>query len=157
MEIATLFFSDNHPKSKDVRSQLIKNITKTSEYEMERPEMNYLKITFFSDENIDLINKQLILSVWKKTKGEYRIGFQDSNKLIIVMQYVFLEYAKHLPFDIKSQIRELNCVVIGEILPNVITNLEQKIGYLQEIEKRKTLLDLPISTSNNKTLPSIKY
>ena len=150
----TLFFSDNHPNAKDIRNELIKNITKTSECENDNVDINLLKSAFFSLENVELINKQLVLNVWKKTKGLYKIGFQDNNKLIIVMQYVYIEYSKNLPFDIKGQIKKLNCTVVNSIIPDIITNLEQKIGYLQDIEKRKPLLDLPISTSNNKTLPS---
>jgi len=150
----TIFFSDNHPNAKEIRNELIKNITKTSEFEIDNPNMNLLKTVFFSTENVELINKQLILNVWKRTKGQYKIGFQDTNKIVIVMQYIYIEYCKNLPFDIKGQIKKLNCMVVNDILPDIITNLEQKIGYLQDIEKRKPLLDLPISTSNNKTLPS---
>ena len=155
MSFSTFYLSDNNPRLKEVRNQLIKNLTKQSEYYIERDELSYLEKTFFSDENMELINKQLILTVWKKTNRQYRIGFQDKNKLTIVMQYVFLEYSKHLPFDIVGQIKELNCIVIGCILPDVITNLEQKMGYLQEIEIRPPLLDLPINSSSNKTLRSI--
>jgi hypothetical protein len=150
----TLFFSDNHPNAKDIRNELIKNITKTSECDNDNVDINLLKSAFFSLENVELINKQLVLNVWKRTKGLYKIGFQDNNKIIIVMQYVYIEYCKNLPFDIKGQIKKLNCMVVNSIVPDIITNLEQKIGYLQDIEKRKPLLDLPISTSNNKTLPS---
>ena len=150
----TLFFSDNHPNAKEIRNELIKNITKTSEFEMDNANMNLLKSVFFSSENVELINKQLILNVWKRTKGLYKIGFQDTNKIIIVMQYIYIEYCKNLPFDIKGQIKKLNCMVVNDIIPDIITNLEQKIGYLQDIEQRKPLLDLPISTTNNKTLPS---
>ena len=150
----TLFFSDNHPNAKEIRNELIKNITKTSEFEMDNANINLLKSVFFSSENVELINKQLVLNVWKRTKGLYKIGFQDTNKIIIVMQYIYIEYCKNLPFDIKGQIKKLNCMVVNDIIPDIITNLEQKIGYLQDIEQRKPLLDLPISTTNNKTLPS---
>jgi hypothetical protein len=153
----TLFFADNHPNAKQIRNELIKNITKTSEFEMDNVNMNLLKSVFFSDENIELINKQLILNVWKRTKGQYKIGYQDTNKIVIVMQYVYIEYCKNLPFDIKGQIKKLNCMVVNETVPDIITNLEQKIGYLQDIEHRKPLLDLPVNTTNNNTLPSFRF
>jgi hypothetical protein len=153
----TLFFADNHPNAKQIRNELIKNITKTSEFEMDNVNMNLLKSVFFSDENIELINKQLILNVWKRTKGQYKIGYQDTNKIVIVMQYVYIEYCKNLPFDIKGQIKKLNCMVVNETVPDIITNLEQKIGYLQDIEQRKPLLDLPVNTTNNNTLPSFRF
>jgi hypothetical protein len=145
------FFQDYNPDVSEIRKQLIKNIIKTNINE----ETN-LEDIFFSDENIDLINKQIVLSLWKKTNKQYRIGFQDKNKLIIVMRYVFIENAKHLPYNIKGQIRELNCNVVGEILPFLITNFEQKLGYLRDIERRGDLPPLPVSSSVDRTLPTYK-
>jgi len=144
-----MYFSDDHPNSLKLRNQLVKNFTKISECNI-----TDLETTFFSDDNIDLINKQLILSVWKHTNKQYKIGYQDKKKLIIVMQYIFIEYCKHLPFDLKGQIKELNCRLISDILPTIVTNLEQKMAYLQFIERKSELLSLPINTSINKTLPT---
>jgi hypothetical protein len=143
------FFQDYNPKVKDIRLQLVKNVTKTN-----IDNISILKETFFSDENIELINKQIILTIWKRTNKKYRVGFQNKDNLLVVMQYVFLENAKHLPYDIKGQIRDLNCQVVGEILPNVITNFEQKLGYLRDIERRQPLVDLPKSSTADRTLPS---
>lgn len=143
------FFQDYNPKIKEIRSQLVKNITKTN-----INDISILKDTFFSDENIELINKQIILTVWKRTNKTYKIGFQNKDNLFIIMQYIFLENARHLPYNIKEQIRDLNCQVIGEIIPTIITNFEQKLGYLRDIEKRQPLVDLPKSSTADRTLPS---
>lgn len=143
------FFQDYNPNIKEVRSQLVKNIIKTNLNEESKLEKLY-----FSDENIELINKQIILSVWKKTNKQYKITFQNKDKLIIVMRYVFIENAKHLPYNIKGQIYDLNCLTVGEILPSVITNFEQKLGYLRDIEKRGDLPPLPISSTALRTLPT---
>jgi hypothetical protein len=143
------FFQDYNPKVKDIRLQLVKNVTKTNV-----DNISILKEIFFSDENIELINKQIILTIWKRTNKKYRVGFQNKDNLLVVMQYVFLEYAKHLPYDIKGQIRDLNCQVVGEILPNIITNFEQKLGYLRDIERRQPLVDLPKSSTADRTLAS---
>jgi hypothetical protein len=143
------FFQDYNPKVKDIRLQLVKNITKTN-----IDNIGILKEIFFSDENIKLINKQIILTIWKRTNKKYKIGFQNKDNLIVVMRYVFLENARHLPYDIKGQIRDLNCQGVGEILPNIITNFEQKLGYLRDIGRRQPLVDLPKSSTADRTLPS---
>jgi len=143
------FFQDYNPKNGELRKQLVKNITKIN-----INDSNILKDLFFSDENIELINKQIILTIWKRSNKTYKIGFQNKDNLLIIMQYVFLENAKHLPYNIKGQIKDLNCQVIGEILPNIITNFEQKLGYLRDIEKRQPILDLPKSSTADRTLPS---
>jgi hypothetical protein len=143
------FFQDYNPQVKDIRLQLVKNITKTN-----INNISILKESFFSDENIELINKQIILTIWKKSNKKYKVNFQNKDNLLVIMQYVFLEYAKHLPYNIKGQIRDLNCQVVGEIVSNIITNFEQKLGYLRDIEKRQPLVDLPKSSTADRTLPS---
>lgn len=70
------------------------------------------------------------------------------------MRYVFIENAKHLPYNLKGQINELNCNVVGEVLPSIITNFEQKLGYLRDIEKRGELPPLPKSSTADRTLPT---
>jgi hypothetical protein len=141
-------------KSNELRNQFIKNQLKTTECDT-----GLLENVFFSDENIDLINRQLIYSVWKHTNKEFKIRPQSKEKLLIVMRYIFIEYARHLPFDIKGQIKELNCRMVTDILPDIITNVQQHVGYLKDIEKIREPLPLPISTKNAnrmlRTLPSV--
>lgn len=149
-ELPTAYFCDNI-RSNSLRNELIKNQVRISECEQGELETN-----FFSDENISLINKQLIMSVYKKSNGQFKIAPQSKQSLIIVMRYVFLEYARHLPYDIVGQIKELNCKVVSEILPSVITEANQRIGYLEEITKPRNLVPLPVNVHhNNKNLPSV--
>lgn len=149
-EMPTAFFWDN-TNSNELRNELIKNQVRISECEQ-----GDLEKYFFSDENVDLINKQLIMQVFKKTNGEFKISTQKYEDLIIVMRYTFIEYARHLPYDITNQIRELNCTVIGQILPNIITQITQRKEYLRVISAPREILPLPISEStSNRLLPSV--
>ena len=149
-ESSFILFQDANPKSIQMRNQMIKNMTKTTECNITDVES-----LFFSNDNIELINKQLILTVWKKSKKQYKIGFQDTDKILIIMRYVYLEFSKNLPYDLDKQIIELNCLVVGEIIADIITNFEQKLGYLRDIEKRQDPLPLPQNTSKIKTLPTV--
>jgi len=149
-EMPTAFFWDN-TTSNELRNELIKNQVRISECGQ-----GDLENFFFSSENIDLINKQLILAVFKKTNGEFKISTQKNEDLIIVMRYTFIEYAKHLPYDITNQIRELNCIVVGQILPNIITQITQRKEYLRVISSPREILPHPISEStSNRLLPSV--
>lgn len=148
-EMPNAYFSDN-AKGLELRKQLVVNELKLSQCNV-----GDLETTFFSKDNIDLINKQLILSVFYRTNKQFLICPQKENDLIIVMRYVFLEYSRNLPFDIKGQVKTLNCKVVGEILPTVISNTDQKIGYLRDINTQPLGPPLPISTKKtNSTLPS---
>ena len=143
-DLPSAYFCDNI-KANSLRTELIKNQVRISECEQ-----GDLENVFFSDENISLINKQLILSVYRKSKGQIVISEQSKQSLIIVMRYVYLEHARHLPYDISGQIRELNCRVVGEILPLVITNATQRIDYLKEIESPFSLIPLPENVHKGK-------
>lgn len=71
------------------------------------------------------------------------------------MRYVFIEYSRNLPFKIEDQIKDLNCRVVGEILPQVISSVDQKIGYLRDINTQPIGPPLPINTKKvNRTLPT---
>jgi hypothetical protein len=136
---------------RELRKQLIKNEIRVSECTI-----SDLHETFYSKENIELINKQLILQVYKKTNQTFLIKPQCESDLLIIMRYIYLQDAKNLPYDIKSQVKELNCKVVSEILPTVISNVDQKIGYLRDISVQPIGPPLPINTKNiERTLPSI--
>lgn len=112
---------------------------------------------FFTNQNIDLIQKQLILSIYKNSNKKYVIPYQNNNSILIVMKYIFNEQARHLPYNIKQQITTLNNYVVNELTPMIIKNIDAKEKYLNDINSPPPLNDLPINVNNkgNKSLPSI--
>jgi hypothetical protein len=148
-EMPQAFFCDNN-NANNLRKQLIKNQVRISECKQ-----GNLENIFFSNDNMDLINKQLIMAVYNKSNKQFKINYQSSDKLLIVMRYVFIEYARHLPYDIMKQVKDLNCRVVSEILPNIITNITQNINYLKEINQPRQLLELPKNVNKVKNLKSI--
>ena len=152
-EMPTVYFSEIKD-AELLNKQFIKNTTKQAE-----EEISQLSILFFSDENIDLINKQLVMRVYKISKQKYRIPFQSKESLLIVMRYVWIQHSRNLDFEFKEQITNLNCIVVSETVPQIITNVDQHYGYLKDLEIRKSskfnVIDLPISSTSKKTLPSI--
>ena len=69
---SNFLFQDNHPNSNKLRNELVKNLIKRTECNIED-----LEELFFSDENMDIINKQLVLSVWKKCPPRCFISTQN--------------------------------------------------------------------------------
>jgi hypothetical protein len=146
-KLPAAYLSENK-ESRKLRSYLVSNKPKCGD--------NELYDNYFSDSNIEQINKQLIYEVYHKTKKKLLIGPQDSKQLKIVMKFVWNLYAKHLPYQIKKQIKELNCKVVGEIRDGVISNAMQKIDYLVEISTPRRILPLPINVNNlDKQLPPV--
>jgi hypothetical protein len=150
-DLPIAYFNDNNQANK-LRREIIKNQVRINECEQ-----GDLENTFFSDENIALINKQLILTVFKRTNGSYKISNQTTESLTIVMRYVFLEHARHLPYNILEQIRELNLRVVNEIVPIVITQITQRTEYLKTIAEPRNVLPLPINVhgGSRQNLPSV--
>jgi hypothetical protein len=70
---------------------------------------------------------------------------------------MFLQHARHVPDDIKGQIRELNNLVVDDVVPNIISEINGYIGYLDRAFAPRKILDHPeyVSNSGQKTLPSV--
>ncbi len=144
-ELPIAYFN-NDPNQKEARDQLIKNTIRLNE-----DNLTELSRYYFSDANINLINKQLILKVYKDSGKKYLIPEQSKEDMIVIMRYVWIQYSRNLDFKIKEQIKKLNCLVINEIYPMVITNVEQYFGYLEDVKINESskfgVNDLPVSST----------
>ena len=111
---------------------------------------------FFSQKNIEIIQRQIILNIYKETNNKYTIPFQNSKSIEVVMKYIFNEQAKHLPYGITEQIRNLNKKIVDELTPMIIINIDVKIKYLKDINSPPPVNQLPINvhSAGNKTLSS---
>ncbi len=116
-----------------------------------------LRTAFFSPENMEIIQKQIILYVYEKSNHMFLIPRQKREWVHMAMLYIFNEYGQNLPFRIKDQIRELNAKVAKEVGPQIISQLEQYVGYIRDISQQPTPIDRPmnVSAAGNRTLPSV--
>ena len=106
---------------------------------------------FFSQENIQRIQKLIKKSIQEKTNGEYRLDVdQDETGLLIAMRAVFFSDsgAKFLPCKIVHQVKQLNIQVINYILPDMISEMKQEYSYLQEINKPLEPIMRPMNVGN---------
>ena len=144
-------FFQNSEKSKEYSTMLKKHVLNES-----APHANLLSDVFFSKDNLNMINKGIILTVFKVTKGQYYIGNQSNKHLTIAMRAIYHEHARNLPYNIKGQITELNKHVIKSVVPGIITNLQQYIGYVRDASSIPDPLDRPLNVNNlDRTLPSV--
>jgi len=118
-----------------------------------------LEDLFFSESNIEIIQKQLVLSIYKKSNRKYLIPFQNYKSILTVMKFIFNDQAKHLPYNITEQIRELNLKVVQELSPMIIKNIDSKLKYLDDINSPPPVNELPlnVNAAGNKTLPSVSF
>jgi hypothetical protein len=109
---------------------------------------------FFSLENIDHLQNKIIVGVYKKTDGKYKITKQSEDELVIVMKSIYLQYGKNNDTEIQMQINTLNKYVLDYCINDVYVNLQQYIKYIDDITKDQTVIDRPVNTDikGNKTL-----
>ena len=116
-----------------------------------------LSKVFFHPKNVDLLQKQIIMEIFKRSDGEYLIERQNEQDLTVVMRSIFLQYAKHSPHNIRQQIKELDNIVTEEVVPDIMSEIKAYFGYLESVFGERKIMDLPISTSiaGLKTLPAV--
>ena len=130
------------------RNNYFYNIDKKLNCNSENYEGYLLNDLFFSDKNIEIIQRQIILSVFNRTSKKFVIPYQNPKSLEIVMKYIFNEYAQNLPYKNKEQIIELNNKVTDEIVTSIINKVIYREYHYNEINSDNKVNDLPINSSN---------
>jgi hypothetical protein len=138
------------------RNDYFNEFSKKLDSENDEHQGYILSDLFFSDANIEIIQRQVVLNVYKESQHKFIIPFQNSKSIEIIMKYIFNENAKHLPYGITQQIRDLNQNVTDEMVPMIIKNAVAKQIYLKDISNPPPVNDLPINvhSAGNKTLSS---
>jgi ferric iron reductase protein FhuF len=105
---------------------------------------------FFSAQNIAEIQRLIRYNVYIHTEKEHIIDNQDETKLVIVMRGVYLQYYRQSQMDpqtFKNEIEKLNSLVVTQVLPDLLSNLEQYMNYIKDISQNYTPLSIPKNTS----------
>ena len=99
---------------------------------------------YFSDMNFDVIQKTIRYNVYNAT--EKVVSDQSKNELYIIMRSILLQYANFRvsSTDLLDEIRDLNKRVVDYCSNNVISNVQQYLGYIKDIEKLPTPMDRPV-------------
>ena len=108
---------------------------------------------FFSNENIDLIQKQIILSVFKQLNT--RIPYQSTEDLLVIMRKIYNENCTHQQNNFTEQVRDLNNTTVAAILPDLVANIKLHFDYIKKISEPITVLEPPIHVTSRQVLPSI--
>ena len=107
-----------------------------------------LSCTFFSGENIQILQNAIRKGVYERSNGQYIIGNQSPDELKIIMRSIFLEHSNNLPCDIKYQIIKLNTLVTDYAIEQVY---KEAVSYIKYKYDASTLA-VPIATPVNTTI-----
>lgn len=97
-----------------------------------------LKETFFSKDNIDIIQNKLINEVKNKSNGKYVIGYQKIEHLKQIMEDIFKTYNN----NVNEDINELNNKVVIFCLPYIFNQIVSHIKW--QIDSNSPLIPIPL-------------
>ena len=100
-----------------------------------------LSQTFFSQQNIQIIQNGIRAGVYHKSNGQYTIGPQDCDSLKIVMRSIYLQHSANQPNNITQQVVELNKIVLNYCIQQVYSEAQ---GYMKYLDDASTLV-VPIA------------
>ncbi|VBB18080.1 hypothetical protein YASMINEVIRUS_543 [Yasminevirus sp. GU-2018] len=113
---------------------------------------------YFSVTNIRRIQKQIKREVYNRSYKKFKLS-EDQNVLDLLqsMIVVYEQYGKDLPSRVVSQVKMLNEQTVQYIVPDMMTNLKQHYGYLDDIKNPINPLPQPINVNHagRTQLPSI--
>lgn len=107
---------------------------------------NGLSRTFFSNDNVERIQLQIINTVSKQYQKQ--IGKQSYQELQIIMKSMYLQYGRNLPNDIEGQVLTLNKYVVDECVRIIGPNILQYNKYLEDITSPIPIMPLSQNVSN---------
>lgn len=110
-------------------------------------ETNELNQLYFSMENQQFLLNKLKYEVFKKTK--IVIPEQNPTDLFLVMRGMYLENYRYLLNNqsLTQQINFFNQYVLDWCIPNIISNLEQHLAYLKDIDSPLSPIDPGLNTN----------
>ena len=108
-----------------------------------------LSDTFFSKQNIQIIQNGIRAGVYERSKGKYIIGNQECDTLKIIMRSIFLQYAANKPDNIKAQVEQLNKMVLDYCIPQVYGEAHGYHKYIVDASTMYTPIAPPVMSTNN--------
>ena len=113
---------------------------------------------FFSQENINRIQKMIKYAVFTRTNGKYKLEVeQNESDLLVVMRDIYITCGKNMPYKVIHQVKELNHRTIEKILPDMISMIKQDDEYINQLDKQIDPIPLPVcvNSKGRLTLPSV--
>lgn len=116
-----------------------------------------LSMTYFSEVNMERVQNLIRYQVWIGSQKRHIIDKQSPIELEIVMRSIYLQHAKNLPCKIGEQVQELNKIVVSWCVPKILSEVDQYLGYLQNLDTLPQEIPLPknLSSAGSKTLRSV--
>lgn len=110
---------------------------------------------FFSAENVQILQNGLRAGVYKMSNKEFLLPPQNVDNLKIIMRSTFLQYSEYDPDNITGQIKRLNDLVLGYVVPTVY---KEAIGYKNYVRDQSTMaVPLELPKNNDRDYKDLEF
>jgi hypothetical protein len=120
-------------------------------------EQNSLSRTFFSPENIRIIQNAIRKDVYEKSGDKkYIVDDQSVDELKIIMRAIYYQYARNLETNVREQVDDLNKKVLNWSVPHILSAVDHYNYYINDISHLPVPMQQPqnISRAGTRSLPT---
>jgi hypothetical protein len=113
---------------------------------------------FFSQENINRIQKMIKYEIFVRSNGKYKLQIdQNESDLLVVMRDIYISCSTNMPYKVIHQVKDLNHRTIEKIIPDMMSLIRQDDEYIKQLDKPIDPIPLPtcVNSKGRLTLPSV--
>jgi len=120
-------FYDTGPSiiGNDYRQQLVGTIHKATP----------LNTVFFSQDNIEKLQKDIHDQVYAMSGGKYSIDRQSDDDLKLIMRSYYLMFSENNPLKVAQELSSLNARVVGYASAKIYSEVDFHKFYLKDLEE----------------------
>jgi len=108
-----------------------------------------LSRTFFSKQNIQILQNGIRAGVYERSNNQYIVGQQDCDALKIIMRSIFLQYAANKLTSVTKQVQELNQMVLNYCIEQVFSEAQGYMKYLYDVSTLPVPIAHPVMANNS--------
>ena len=105
-----------------------------------------LNSVFFSDSNMDLLQRKIHDQVKAMSEGKYSISRQSDDELRIIMRSYYLMFSRNDPNTVAQELEELNSRVVGYAAGKIYSEVDFHMFYRKDLEEFAPPIANPVNT-----------
>lgn len=102
---------------------------------------------FLSPVNVKVLNDTIRFYVFKRSRNQ--ISKPSDRQLYLIMRSILLEFGNLVPHDPLREVKRLNNKVVTKCVDEIVTELKQYKGYIDDLAKLPVPLDNPHYANKN--------
>ncbi len=116
-----------------------------------------LSRSFFSRENVQIIQNGIKSGVYHKSNRQYVIADQNVDTIHIIMRSIFMQNSINNETNIPQQISQLNQLVLDFAVPRTYSTLISHNKYIRDASMMPEPMSHPKLMKQSKQLPKLNY